>query len=92
MNEAMEQIRKLSEEISKLTNIEAEGPQKVICPISDKDFLTTNEAAAYLSVSPGTLQKWREMGLKVIKLGDGRTDKLFYSKTSINEFLKSYEC
>lgn len=88
----LEQIKKMGEEIAKLADVEEQRPSKIYCPIAEKDFLTTSEVIAYLSISPLTLQKWRDMGLKVIKMGDGKTDKLFYSKKSIEEFLLQYEC
>lgn len=88
----LEQIKKMGEEIAKLTDVEEQKSSKVYSSIAEKEFLTSSEVLAYLSISPITLQKWREKGLKFIKMGDGKTDKLFYSKKSIEAFLLQYEC
>lgn len=92
MNEAMIQIRKLTKEIEKLTNVEEDKQKKLFCSIGEKDFLTLQETMAYLSVSQNTINKWREAGLRTIKLGDGKNDKVYFSKKSIAEFMEKYAC
>lgn len=56
-------------------------------PIERKMYLTKKEACAYLSISYATIQKLILMGLPSIQI-DG---KCLFSKTSIDQFMKSLE-
>ena len=52
-----------------------------------KDWMTQKELQAWLSVSYGTIQVWRRLGLKVATV-QGKT---LVSKQEVNRFLESYQ-
>ncbi len=52
-----------------------------------KEYMTQKEACKYLGIAYTTLQKWREMGLKISVI-DGKT---IVSKTALRAFLSQYE-
>lgn len=56
-------------------------------PIERKMYLTKKEACAYLSISYATIQKLILMGLPSIQIAG----KCLFSKTSIDQFMKSLE-
>ncbi len=52
-----------------------------------REYMTQKEACKYLGIAYATLQKWRDMGLKISVI-DGKT---IVSKTALRAFLKQYE-
>lgn len=58
--------------------------EKIICSISEKEYLKLKEAAAWIGVSENTIYKWQIKGLKAIKIGKNK----FYSKKHIREFME----
>lgn len=60
---------------------------KVVVSIGDKEYLTPEETLAYLSISKGTLEKWKRMGLRFKKI----ERKVYYSKTQIADFLSRFD-
>ncbi len=63
---------------------------ELVCSIAEKDFLTAEEVQVYLDIKPTTLQKWKHEGLKYIKVGESRTNKVLFSKEHIKEFLMKW--
>ena len=51
-------------------------------------YLSTEELAQWLSVSPGTLRNWRLKGKgpEYIKMGEGKTSRVAYSIEAVTAF------
>ena len=56
--------------------------------ISQKEWLSLNEAADYLGVAPNTLKKLRLQGLPICEI-EGTSVKRV-SRTAIDQFMKKY--
>lgn len=57
--------------------------------IEDNPLLTEDEAAAYLKVSPRTLQAWRQQGdsgLDFIRLGGKKGGLIRYDKAELDAY------
>jgi excisionase family DNA binding protein len=54
-------------------------------------YLSPKEAAKYLGVSVGLLQKWRNngVGIPFIKLGDSTSSIIRYNIDELNKYLQS---
>lgn len=51
------------------------------------DYMTLQETCEYLNISPGTLIKWRGMGLKVAEI----EGKKFINYYTLRDFIESHE-
>ncbi len=54
------------------------------CAITEKDFLNRKEMAAWLDMSPNTLDKLVEEGLPVYR----RSRKVYFLKEDVKEFFR----
>lgn len=55
-----------------------------------KNFMSQTIAAAYLSVSPRTLEKWRLAGTgpNFARLGGSRSGRVIYNEEDLNNYVK----
>lgn len=63
---------------------------KVICSIGEKEYLTVEEAAAWTGCSTRALDRFRDMGLKIIKINKAKTGKVLYKNEHLREFLDAF--
>lgn len=56
--------------------------------VSQKEWLSLNEAAEYIGIAPNTLKKFREMGLPVSEI-EGTSVKRI-SRTAIDQFMNNF--
>lgn len=60
-------------------------------PISDDIYLTTEDAAGLLSLSPRTLERMRVSGggPQFFKAGPGKRSRVLYAKSDLNKWLQA---
>ncbi|WP_373802714.1 hypothetical protein [Bacteroides heparinolyticus] len=61
-----------------------------LCSIGEKEYLTPEEAAAWTGCSIRALDRFRDMGLKIIKVNKTKTGKVLYKKEHLREFLDAF--
>lgn len=70
--------------------MESKSKKLPTCSIGEKEYLTVEEAAAWTGFSTRALDRFRAMGLKIIKVNKSQAGRVLYKKEHLREFLDAF--